>query len=360
MVAYLERALWRQLFKLIHLQKGMAYVAPSRMVIASCLIFEKIHFPNALSEVGREFVRNPLNSVHAINRVPYESYEKGLLAFYELELQVFNKVVEHFTQLELLDEFDEGNCYTQSISLGSGKPFVVNETGSFVPKKFFWHEKSQYYQENLDLYIEHIRTDPDVIDNCNGFVDSIIDTEVAKRLDFLDGCFRVSKKNQGVPIVRNIDTLLPMLEDFFPKHSFTLNLFRLLTSELLAFSFMDFSPTSLRELVNNSRIQTLRQEVYEISLGQKEWRYDPHDMCEKFKSVISDWIYINKGKSQDRYILNIPDRTWPNYSFDSLRSKSELIRDEDSKNKLILIIPRRLEDGRLAFLGVNTIFFDPY
>jgi hypothetical protein len=349
---YLERGLWRQLFKLIHINKERAFVVPSRYLVASCLLFEKVSYPATLGNLSRHFSSE---NIKGVNRVPYEVTEKKLLSFYSLDLDQFDQVIESFVDLNLLYEYDERDAYLPGFSVGSAPPLVVLEDGRIGSKQYIWEKTGKPYEEILRLFADSVRNDPDIIDTSLGDVSRIIEEGILKRLNFLDGCFRAALRDAALPIIRDMNILLPMIEDLFPKCSFSINVFRALVAELPQ---LLVSPMELCHMVNDSRLLALRNNFSALQRGGGCEDEDPYDLSEEFLGFVSDWISENKAKSEGRHEIELRD-SWPSYFIDSIPAKESLAGTEKNKSSLMLILTKQIE-GRLTCVGINNMFFEPY
>jgi hypothetical protein len=350
--AYLERGLWRCLFKLEHASEGEATVLPSRYLIAAVLLFDHVAVPSTLCDISRKFSSGEIERVHAINRVPYEIPAKKALAFCPLEIGKFTAVVEQLQSLKLLEEYQEGNAYNPGASFGGGPPMVVTSDGSLAKKTYIWDGLSVDYGQVLALYKKQQKNDPDFVDNFIDATASGADEEIGKRLNFLDACIAAAQRDRCVPIVGSSSVLLPLLQECFPQQQQinAIDLVRLLVAELPG---IRLTPEQLAVMRQEPRVKAIRASLHSRDEGLID--VDTEQLVDQIVNVLGGY---RDSTTQSAVNVNVAG-TWPTSSVVQLPNAQDLVNEEDLGSRYILYLWSTQRHQRVC-IGYTRSFFDPY
>jgi hypothetical protein len=355
-VGYLERGLWRQLFKLEHVREGKAIARPTRFLIASVLIFDKVGYPSCLGGIARDFASGKFERMKAVNRVPYEVPEKDVIAFCPLEMGSFAAIVNQFQEMSLLFEYDEGTAYNPGTRFGDSAPLVVLEDGRFGVKQYFWEQEVRSYKEYIQLVEQKLEEDPDFIDDCEGRIQESKKEEHAKRLDFIDACLAAAKRDGCVPVITSCATLLPLLIDFFPHHATSLNLLRLFIREM---GPVRLTAEELLEARNDPRVRTIRDKLRSsIEMHQEE--VDSYNLCDMLVDSLCPYRACGLSQSQKtRCEVALPPGTWPNNQVDKLPDRTQWADTSEAIERNLLVFWSSMDRGRVC-IGYTRRFFECY
>jgi len=235
-VCYLERGLYRHVFKLEHVRKGCAVVLPSRYLIVAAMLFERPCFPNDLLRGFRAIG-------DSANRVPYEVPGKDIIAFCPLDMDSYLAAIDYLVELSLLAHYEE--------------------RGAYNPDEVTPH------RDRLILAKSAFERDPDFVDYahlCNrGLMirvnsgETPLARQLRQQLGFAEACVKASLRDGHVPLLRHCDLLFGTLVDCFPQAVGVFTVLRTVQSQL---GRIRMTGEELAELRECSEVRQLRADLH--------------------------------------------------------------------------------------------------
>lgn len=347
-VGYLERGLWRRLFKLEHAAEGGAVVLPSRFLIASALMFDRVGSPSGLARITRDFASGRIEGVRAVNRVPYEVPGKDALCFCELDVPGFAGILDDLAARGLLGEYDEGQAYQPGAAIGD-RLIDVTPDGRLVAKTYVWDDRPAASRECLATVEGQLETDPDFLDACAGQPDGQLKRdEQTKRLGFVEGCIRAAKRDGAVPILDQCNSLLPLLLEDFPEAGAALNTLRVLVEDMGRVRISVGDLAALRE----------RSAVRELRAGLRSAGPDA-DFDRWSEAFLSHLREAAARPTVPPQAFPLPPKCWPNHLAHVFPERASWAGRGVGEGRLLLIFRAETERGP-ACIGYTRAYFDSY
>ena len=346
-IGYLERGLWRSLFKLEHVSPELALALPSRALIASSILLDQVAYPSSLGEVTRRVASGDLG-FGAVNRVPYEIPEKQALAFHDLDVKLFAPVIRHLESLLPLVEYHEGGAYNPGMSMGGISSLMVTRDGTITRKTYIWDTPKADYTNVLGLYKRQQQLDPDWIDKFGGAVTSDEGEELEKRFGFLEACVVASQRDGTVPVLRSSGSLLSLLQDFFPERIKQIDLLRLLQLELPR---CRLTAEELAVARDDARIRQIR-----ASLRKDPEGVDPDEVIDTIVGVLRAYLSGRESARKETRCSVELEGNWPNSQAEKF-PRAQDMADCGDRNVLYFWSVRQRQP---VCIGCTVAFFEPY